>query len=101
MSKNKGGAPKGNNNGAGGKQAQNSLKICLARKAGKEPVEALEHFEALIAIWDRMYDKAVAGDTAAATMIVDRIDGKPGQSIDLGPDTNVTFHLNYTPKDGD
>ena len=93
--KNKGGAPAGNKNGANARYAKAALEKCLAIKSGQPDLGSTVKFSALIKIWDAMYDKAIDGDTTASNMIMDRLDGKPGQSIDLGPDTTVHFHLDY------
>lgn len=92
------GAPKGNTNSATGKYARRALELCMSRRSGQPASEALPKFEALVALWEVMYDKALEGDSTAANMIMDRMDGKPGQSIDLGPDTTVHFNLDFGDK---
>ena len=98
MANGKAGAPIGNKNAAVSKHAKNTLQCCLRRKFGEDTGEARPQYEALIAIWEKMYDKALEGDSTAANMIMDRMDGKPGQSIELGPDSTVNFNLSF---DGD
>ena len=99
MEKNKGGAPKGNKNAQNNAIAGAALKKALAIKDGKEPTESRETFQCLVDMWSMQIDEALMGDKHSLNMIVERLDGKPGQSIDLGPDTTVHFHLDYKSED--
>ena len=93
------GAPKKNQNAKKGAIAGAALKKALAIKDGVEPTETIETFQCLIDMWSMQIDEALMGDKHSLNMIVERLDGKPGQSIDLGPDTTVHFHLDYKSAD--
>lgn len=72
------GAPKGNRNAANGQFARAALVKALEKRAGYvSSNEILSRFKTLVEIWDVQIDKALDGDGPAATMIVDRMDGKP------------------------
>lgn len=77
----KGGAPIGNKNATKGAIARNALLKAIERRSTGTESELPDKFSALVAIWDAQIEKAIAGDTPAATMIVDRLDGKPKQAI--------------------
>lgn len=72
------GAPKGNRNAANGQFARAALVKALEKRAGYvSSNEILSRFKTLVEIWDVQIDKALEGDSSAANMIVDRMDGKP------------------------
>ena len=73
------GAPKGNRNAAIGRKAILALELALN---GKE--EVVSSMQPLVDIWRVMITEAKGGDSKAANMIMDRLDGKPGQSLNIG-----------------
>jgi ADP-dependent phosphofructokinase/glucokinase len=90
----KAGAPAGNQNAKNGKQARQALELALSNY-GKENKEVSSKIKTLVDIWDKQIKQAIEGDNHSACTIFDRLDGKPGQTVDLGPDTTVHFHLDY------
>lgn len=82
---NKGGAPKGNKNAASGQLAKRALIKALEIRSGHaEPDELLDRFKPLVEIWDKQLDKAIEdGDNGSANMIVERLDGKAKQVVDV------------------
>ena len=91
-----GGQP-GNKNAVRGRQAAHALEIALANNG--EEVNVVRKMKCLVEIWQQQITLAKAGDPAAVKMIVERLDGKPGQTIDLGAEVSVTFNLDYGGKD--
>ena len=94
LDKNLGGAPEGNENGKNGRRAKQALEMALNNNG--EEKEVASRMQCLVDIWNKQIAKAKEGDSHSATMIMDRLDGKPGQTVDLGPDTTVHFHLDYS-----
>ncbi len=92
LTKNKGGAPAGNNNAGSGRTAKQALEIALSHGGEETPVSS--KIKTLVEIWNAQISKAREGDHQAASMIVDRIDGKAAQSISLDAhiDTDLTIH---------
>lgn len=83
------GAPKGNSNGKNGSKARQALTACLTRRSTRG-------IDELIKIWDVVCEKALNGDLPAAQEIFNRLDGKPGQTLDLGgSETVIHFNLDY------
>ena len=81
------GAPKGNTNALGGFKARNALEMAIANKG--ENKEVISSMQVLYDIWRVQVAKALDGDQAATNSIMDRLDGKPGQSVMLtGDDEN-------------
>lgn len=84
---NKGGQP-GNNNAGRGQIARQALEIAVRRLAASEDDEdkpIAEKISPLVDIWIKAIEKAKDdGDMQALNAIMDRLDGKPGQSINLG-----------------
>ena len=78
------GAPKGNNNAGRGRQASKALEYAL--KNDGDISKCIGEIKALAEIWGVMIGKAKDGDGQAANMIMDRLEGKPGQSIMLTGD---------------
>jgi hypothetical protein len=70
-------APNGNTNAVKGKLARVALDRALEIRSPTD-----RHFT-LIQIWDKLIDDAIDGDKQAAAMIIDRLDGKPRQEVDV------------------
>ena len=65
-----------------------------------QPLEVSSTIETLVRMWQPIINKAIVdGDLNAMKEINDRLDGRPQQSVDLGPDTTVHFHLDYNSGD--
>lgn len=86
------GGQKGNKNAVNGRQARQALEVALGH--GGEDVKVSTKIKTLVEIWNAQIAKAREGDHQAASMIVDRIDGKAAQSISLDAhiDTDLTIH---------
>jgi len=88
---NKGGQP-GNNNASKGRQATHALELMvkLIDEYGDEPidwdkVEVVSSIKPLMRMWEHQVRNAMKdGDKGALTMIVERLDGRPRQAIDVG-----------------
>jgi len=80
------GAPIGNTNALGGFKARNALEMAIANKG--EDKEVISSMQVLYDIWRVQVTKALDGDQAATNAIMDRLDGKPGQSVMLTGDEN-------------
>lgn len=80
-------APKGNNHNGNAQVAKKALEHAMLAHQGEEPKgETVSKFKALVDIWKAQLAKAIDGDTQSATLIIDRLDGKPRQSTELsGP----------------
>lgn len=79
------GAPLGNNNAGNGQQARQALEIAVRRISTGEKNPVIERMEALVKIWEKAIEKATEdGDMQALNAIMDRLDGKPGQAINIG-----------------
>ena len=78
------GAPQGNTNARRGFQARQALEMAIAN--GGEEKQVAEGMQLLYNIWRVQVAKAMEGDQAATNAIMDRLDGKPGQSIMLSGD---------------
>lgn len=82
------GAPKGNNNAANAHFAKQALIKALEVRAGYRSANAiLERFRTLVEIWDKQINQALEGDNASAQMIVERMDGKAKQVVDVPEDS--------------
>lgn len=86
-------APKGNRFGAKAKECEQALKRAMARKFDGDFRKGLD------AIASNVVELAATGDKWATETIFDRIDGKPGQSIDVVSDTTIRRAEDLT--DGD
>ena len=96
MANGKAGAPVGNKNAVTGKMGRKALELALQDFHSDEPIEVVSTIKTLMMMWKPIIEKAMTdGDLAAMREINDRLDGKPQQSVDLGPDTTVHFNLNY------
>ena len=73
------GAPKGNKNASTGMQARRALEVALNHEGQDKPVASA--MKTLVEIWNAQIGKAREGDHQAASMIVDRLDGKAAQSL--------------------
>jgi hypothetical protein len=73
-----------NKNGARATQARNALELALRNNG--EPVTVAQGVQCLVDIWNEAIKQAKEGNTQAINMIMDRLDGKPGQSIMLSGD---------------
>jgi len=103
-------AAQGNNYRGNSDQAKRALQRALAIRSGeKDPTEHVTEFQALVDIWDKQIDKALAGDikdvdNQSAQMIIDRLDGKPRQAVDTtlsNPDgSNMSISFNGVESDG-
>ena len=82
MTKNKGGAPKGNNNAGKGRKATRALHYVLDTQAGEFNFD-FEPTHPLVAIWKKQIELAKEGDKDATKLIVERLDGKAHQSMAL------------------
>ena len=80
---NKGGQP-GNNNAGRGQQARQALELAIANNG--EDKQVASGMQILYNIWKVQVLKAMDGDQAATNAIMDRLDGKPGQSLMLTGD---------------
>jgi len=78
-------APANNKNAANAKVAKAALERALELRS------PIDRYQTLVEIWDKQIVNALNGDIAAATMIVDRLDGKPSQAIDA--DINIVGNL--------
>ncbi len=79
------GAPTGNNNAGIGRQARHALELALDPDIN--PDELVSGMRTLVKIWRKQIEQAENdGSQASANMIVDRLDGRPGQSIVLSGD---------------
>jgi len=88
---NKGGAPKGNSNASSARIARQALDVALGH--GGEDVPVSTKIKTLVEIWNAQIKKAKDGDHQAASMIVDRLDGKAAQSLAITAeiDTELTI----------
>ena len=67
--------------------AKRALEQALEEVQSGRYVQRLESYQALVDIWKAQIKKAKEGDSQSATMIVDRLDGKPKQQTEhSGPD---------------
>jgi hypothetical protein len=87
------GGQKGNKNASSGRQAKQALEVALSHGGEEAPVST--KMKTLVEIWNAQIKKAKDGDHQAASMIVDRLDGKAAQSVDLNIGGDVTFNLDY------
>ncbi len=73
------GGQKGNKNATNGRIASQALSVALEHNG--EPTEVSSKIRTLVEIWNAQIKKAKKGDNQAASMIVDRLEGKASQSI--------------------
>jgi hypothetical protein len=86
------GGQKGNKNASNGRIASQALSVALEHNG--EPTEVSSKIKTLVEIWNAQILKAKEGDHQAASMIVDRLEGKAAQSIaieaDISTDLTIT-----------
>ena len=87
------GAPEGNKNAARGAECRQALKRALSRKSTKTYREGLD------LVMDEYVSAACEGESWAIRDMIDRLDGKPVQAVELGgPDGEpLQAQLNYIP----
>lgn len=78
------GAPEGNNNAGRGREATAALEKALHQDANEDHSKCIARFQTVVDIWKIQIKKAKEGDSTAANMIIDRLEGKPKQSVDVG-----------------
>lgn len=76
------GAPIGNQNATRAKLARAALDKALEKRS------PTDRYFSLIQIWEKLIEDAIDGDKQAAAMIIDRLDGKPAQSVEVSGDTD-------------
>lgn len=86
----------GNKHGANKGIARRALLSALKRKSGISTAEAPKEFEALIKIWEKQIEQAQNGDNTSTNNIVDRLDGKPKQSIVGGDEDDSPVNVVHT-----
>ena len=69
----------GNKNAQNGRIASQALQVALNH--GGNAVEVSSKIKTLVEIWNAQIAKAKDGDHQAASMIVDRLEGKAAQSL--------------------
>lgn len=82
-------APKGNKNAAKGFPATKALKKALELRAeGVDIDQAVmtDCYKTLVQIWDVQITKALDNDNQSAQMIIDRLEGKASQKVDIEAD---------------
>ena len=88
------GAPEGNTNATKGAQARQALiKAIEAKSTGEAPV-VIDKMQCLVDIWTKQIDQALEGNTHSASMIIDRIDGKPKQALVGGGEDDRPISFN-------
>ena len=83
MAKKRGGQ-EGNNNAGKGRIATQALGVALSKGGESEAVSS--SIKTLVQIWNAQIALAKEGNPQAAAMIIDRLEGKPGQSLMLQGD---------------
>jgi len=91
-------AAKGNNYAGNAHIAKKALEHSLLAYQHEAPTgEKASKFKALVEIWSKQIEKAIDGDTQSATMIIDRLDGKPKQQTEISGDLTVeSYELSET-----
>jgi len=82
------GAPKGNRNNARGTKARIALEKAIRKASGVNVIDGRDEFEALVDMWSVQIGKALDGDNNSASMIFDRLDGKPTQATEIDATLN-------------
>lgn len=103
MSRKRGGQPGNSNSSNDNRKARRALDLCIKRMSeGKDPGEVVSEIKPLVLIWAKHIEQAAEGNTASANMIIDRLDGKPGQSIDqtISAGEGVSFNMSFIAKPG-
>jgi len=73
-------APLGNQNAAKAKMWSAAINRALEKRAGGDKIKALDDLA------EKLLAACESGDLPALKELGDRLEGKPGQSIDLGSD---------------
>jgi hypothetical protein len=72
---------------SGAKVARQALQIAIHKvHDGTEDTRVVERIQPLVDIWYRAIDEAKQGNMQATNCIMDRLDGKPGQEVDIVAD---------------
>lgn len=80
-------AAPGNNYAGNAKVAKAALERALEARSRIERKDMLE------AIWDAQITAALSGERDSAQLIIERLDGKPQQSIDAVVDASITIEV--------
>lgn len=88
------GAPIGNKYAAHGHLAKHALMKALRVKSGFGDAKAgTDEYKVLVDIWLKQIDMALEGNNQSTQMIVERLDGKAAQSVDIKSEsTQTTVH---------
>lgn len=90
-------APKGNNFAGKALIARKALLDALAVRDGlQEPKEGIQQYNTLLDMWDKQIDKALEGDNDSFKHIVERLDGKAPQDINLGGQDGNPVNVGWT-----
>jgi hypothetical protein len=82
-------APKGNNFAGNALIARKALIDAIAVRDGtQEPKKGIERYNVLVDMWDKQIEKALDGDNDSFKHIVERLDGKAPQDLNLGGQEN-------------
>lgn len=84
-------APKGNSNAVRGYEATRALEKALAEESTGIEGEYVAKFSALVDIWRKQIEMAKEGNPTSAAMIVDRMEGRPKQAMDIGGQEDNPF----------
>lgn len=76
----------GNDNASRGAVARRALLKAIERKSTGDTGPLVDRMSVLVQIWEKQIDIALEGNQQSATMIVERLDGKPKQAIVGGDD---------------
>jgi hypothetical protein len=77
----------GNNNAGRGRKASDALDLALKVQSGEiklKNIVSSNGMKALVDIWLKQLKKSIEdGDNGSAAMIVDRLEGRPAQSVSI------------------
>jgi ribosomal protein L17 len=82
-----GGAPKGNRNGAHGREFAAALRAELA--SFQNSAIGIERGQALRRVARRLIESGIKGELPAIAELANRLDGKPSQTIDANIDAGA------------
>jgi hypothetical protein len=81
--------PKGKSGNPGGRPVNSDcLSACLREVAAESAGAGLSHAQKLARV---MFKRAEAGDMRAAALIADRLEGKPGQKVEVTTPQPLSF----------
>lgn len=86
------GAPKGNHNAAKGFKARQALEKAVFRLSNPDTnhPRCVQGFEVLVQMWMKtINDYMEEGNVQGLNAVMDRLDGKPGQSLIIDADVNL------------